>query len=235
MTNALDPGAVPEAAKASPEAVPGAAAASPEAVPEGPRRGRPRGSYAKTGARRQEILKAAFEVFSTSGYRAGSLKDVADRVGLTQAGLLHHFPSKEALLEAVLTLRDEESVRQTGSLTAKGAALLHGMVELVRYNTTIPGLVALYSVLSAEATDPEHPAHAYFRNRYDWVRTIVTDAFAEMQRDDLLRPGVDPGAAARQLTALMDGLQVQWLLDNDSVDMPAEVASFLRAVTTETF
>ena len=47
---------------------------------------------------------------------------------------------------------------------------------------------------------------------------------------------LDPaGAAARQLAALMDGLQVQWLLDNDSVDMPAEVVAFLEAITTEKF
>lgn len=205
------------------------------AVAEAPRRGRPRGSYAKTEARRQEILTAAFEVFSTSGYRAGSLKDVADKVGLSQAGLLHHFPSKEALLEAVLTLRDEDSVVRTRSLTTKGIEMLRGLVELTHYNTTIPGLVALYCVLSAEATDPDHPAHGYFQRRYAWVRGTMTEAFAEMQRLRQLRPGIVPAAAARQLAALMDGLQVQWLLDNGSVDMPAEVAAFLEAITTEKF
>lgn len=205
------------------------------AVAEAPRRGRPRGSYAKTEARRQEILTAAFEVFSTSGYRAGSLKDVADKVGLSQAGLLHHFPSKEALLESVLTLRDEESVERLGTANAKGMDLLHGLVKLTRYNTTIPGLVSLYCVLSAEATDPEHPAHEYFLRRYNWVRDIISEAFTEVGELGQLRPGVVPLAATRQLVALMDGLQVQWLLDNASVDMPAEVVAFLEAVTTEKF
>jgi AcrR family transcriptional regulator len=208
---------------------------TPAALVEAPRRGRPRGSYAKTEARRQEILTAAFEVFAASGYRAGSLKDVADKVGLTQAGLLHHFPSKEALLEAVLTLRDEESVDRLGTADAKGMDLLRGLVELTRYNTTIPGLVSLYCVLSAEATDPEHPAHGYFIRRYTWVRDTISGAFAEVGRQGVLRPGVDPLAATRQLIALMDGLQVQWLLDNTSVDMPAEVGAFLEAVTTEKF
>jgi len=205
------------------------------AVAEAPRRGRPRGSYAKTEARRREILTAAFEVFSTSGYRAGSLKDVADKVGLSQAGLLHHFPSKEALLEALLTLRDEDSVERLGTADAKGIDLLRGLVELTRYNTTIPGLVSLYCVLSAEATDPEHPAHEYFLRRYTWVRDIIGEAFTEVGAQGQLRPGVVPVAATRQLVALMDGLQVQWLLDNESVDMPAEVVSFLEAVTTEKF
>jgi hypothetical protein len=33
----------------------------------------------------------------------------------------------------------------------------------------------------------------------------------------------------------MDGLQLQWLLENDSVDMAAELRAFLRAITTEEF
>lgn len=208
---------------------------SAAAVVQAPRRGHPRGSYAKTQARRQEILAAAFQVFSTSGYRAGSLRDVADKVGLSQAGLLHHFPSKEALLEALLTLRDEESVKLAGAGQGTGTEVLRGLVALTRYNTTIPGLVSLYCILSAEATDPSHPAHAYFLRRYIWVRGLLEEAFTEVERLGRLRPGVVPAAAARQLIALMDGLQVQWLLDSRSVDMPAEVIAFLEAVTTEKF
>ena len=52
-----------------------------------------RGEYAKSAQRRQQIVDAAVEVFSLAGYRKGSLRDVADKVGLCQAGLLHHFPS----------------------------------------------------------------------------------------------------------------------------------------------
>jgi AcrR family transcriptional regulator len=205
------------------------------AVAKEPRRGRPRGSYAKTEGRRQEILTAAFEVFSTSGYRAGSIQDIADKIGLTKTGLLHHFPSKEALLEAVLTLRDEESWTVAGLVLDDGIETLNGIVRIVQRNITVPGLVSLYCVLSAESTDPKHPAHEYFQRRYDWARGIGNQAFADLERRGRLRPGVVPAAAARQLVALMDGLQVQWLLDNSSVDMAGELKTFLRAVTTETF
>ena len=54
-------------------------------------------------------MDAAVEVFATVGYNKGSLREVADRVGMSQAGLLHHFPSKEHLLEAVLTWRDDDA------------------------------------------------------------------------------------------------------------------------------
>ncbi|MFF1385291.1 TetR/AcrR family transcriptional regulator [Arthrobacter sp. NPDC058288] len=200
-----------------------------------PRRGRPRGTYAKTEARRQEILKAAFEVFSTAGYRAGSIQDIADKIGLTKTGLLHHFPSKEALLEAVLTLRDEDSWAGAGIVTDNGMETLNGIVRLVHNNTTVPGLVALHCVLSAESTDPTHPAHEYFQRRYNWVREVGGQAFSDLDRRGKLRQGITPGAAARQLVALMDGLQVQWLLDNDSVDMAGELKSFLGSITTEKF
>lgn len=205
------------------------------AVAQGPRRGQPRGSYAKTKERRQEILTAAFEVFSTSGYRAGSIQDIADKIGLTKTGLLHHFRSKEALLEAVLTLRDEDSWAGAGIVTDDGLETLRGIVRLVQYNTTVPGLVALHCVLSAESTDPTHPAHEYFQRRYNWVREVGGQAFSDLDHRGRLRPGVTPGAAGRLLVALMDGLQVQWLLDNDSVDMASELRTFLSAVTTEEF
>ncbi|KIS27874.1 hypothetical protein TV39_09130 [Arthrobacter sp. SPG23] len=205
------------------------------AVAKVPRRGRPRGSYAKTEGRRQEILAAAFEVFSTSGYRAGSIQDIADKIGLTKTGLLHHFPSKEALLEAVLTLRDEDSWAGAGIVTDNGTDTLNGIIRLVHNNATVPGLVALHCVLSAESTDPTHPAHEYFQRRYDWVRNVGSQAFSDLDRRGSLRPGVVPAVASRQLVALMDGLQLQWLLDNNSVDMAAELKAFLRAITTETF
>jgi len=203
-------------------------------LPPSPK-GRARGSYAKSEARREDILAAAMEVFSTEGFRSGSLKDVALKVGLSQAGLLHHFPNKEALLEAVLSKRDESSLKLTHARDAVGADFLRGLIALVAYNATVPGMVALYCVLSAESTNPNHPAHDYFRRRYAWVRQSLTEAFQNLDNGDLLRPGVSPAAAARQLTALMDGLQVQWLLDPDSVDMGAEIKCFLNTATLAEF
>ena len=52
---------------------------------------RPRGNYAVTAERRATILQSAFEVFAKYGYRGGSLKDIAEIVGISEAGILHHF------------------------------------------------------------------------------------------------------------------------------------------------
>ena len=44
-----------------------------------------RGIYAKTPERRAEILDAALEVFADAGFRSGSLREIADKAGMSQA------------------------------------------------------------------------------------------------------------------------------------------------------
>src|SRR5215212_286207 len=48
----------------------------------------------------ETILDAAAALFARHGFEQTSLKALADAVGLSKAGLLHHFPSKDALFEA---------------------------------------------------------------------------------------------------------------------------------------
>lgn len=191
-----------------------------------------RGTYAKTAARRREILEAAIEVFATNGFRHGSLREVAERVSMSQAGLLHHFTTKNELLAQVLALRDERSTRMINLEANPGIDTIRGFVRLTEYNASMPGLVELHCVLSAEATSVDHPAHAYFVERYEWVVGQMTGAFAEMHADGQLALGVTPESAGRSLIAMSDGLQVQWLLNRESLDMAHEMRHFLRALIT---
>jgi AcrR family transcriptional regulator len=193
---------------------------------------RPRGEYAKTPARRAEILAAAVEVFSAAGFHKGSLRDVAERVGLSQAGVLHHFPSKTHLIEAVLAWRDEQSQGRFENWGDDGLGKIRALVDLVAYNQGTPALVELYATLSAEATAPEHPVHDYFVQRYAWVVGFIREAFEHAAADGQVRPDVDCAAAARTMVAVMDGLQVQWLLDRDSVDMAADVRRYVQSLLT---
>jgi AcrR family transcriptional regulator len=188
-----------------------------------------RGAYAKTPARRREILEAGMDVFATMGYHGGSIREVSDRVGISQAGLLHHFTSKNELLAGVLELRDEIS-RELFSLEEDADALtqLRGLLRLVEYNASVPGLVALYCILSTEATSPEHPAHAYFADRYVSVVRQLASVFEQLKSQGQALEGLDAAGAARTLVALIDGLQVQWLYDPESVDMADEVRNYLR-------
>jgi AcrR family transcriptional regulator len=194
--------------------------------------GKPRGKYAKTAGRRREILEAGIDVFSAGGFRSGSIREIAERVGMSQAGLLHHFANKNELLAAVLELRDDQSREYTNGDEEDGLETIRGLIRLVEYNSSVPGLVELHCTLSAEATAPDHPAHDYFVGRYAWVNSFITAAFERIQARGELAPGVDPASAARGLIAVIDGAQLQWLLDRESIDMAEETRMFVRLLIT---
>ncbi|WP_083362301.1 TetR/AcrR family transcriptional regulator [Microterricola viridarii] len=194
-----------------------------------------RGAYAAGRARKAVIVQTATELFGSTGFHSVSMLDVAAACGISRAGLLHHFPSKELLLTAVLAERDaadEALFRWSNADDADGRPWLARLVELVEFNATRPELIRLFAVLSAEATAPQHPAHDYFVGRYQGTRRGGRDAFRRAQQAGVLAAGADPERLAIELIALMDGLQVQWLLEPERVDMAATIRGWLDGVLT---
>ncbi|MYS82402.1 TetR/AcrR family transcriptional regulator [Embleya scabrispora] len=185
-------------------------------------RARPRGrGYASGDARRTRILNIALQEFAENGYRGTSLARIAERAELTQAGLLHHFRSKQELLVAVLDLRDRMDTEHLdlGVLPLGGAAALDKLAELAEHNRNIPGLVQLFTVLTGEAVTTDHPAHGWAQDRYAMLRSGITASLEAGRASGELRADIDPPAVAAQVFAMMDGLQLQWLLDPEHVDM----------------
>ncbi|GHG02250.1 TetR/AcrR family transcriptional regulator [Streptomyces filamentosus] len=174
--------------------------------------------------RRAEILRAALEVIAERGYRGATLGSVAERVGLTQQGLLHYFPTKEALLVAVLEERDRWDT--SGGRDREGWRL-DLLDSLVEYNAMRPGIVQTFSALLGESVTDGHPARAFFTERYAQVRANMADVL-RLEFGERLPGGLTPERAAPLLTAVMDGLQYQWLLDPSSVDMPGAFRDFVR-------
>ena len=189
--------------------------------------GRERGGYAKGRERRDAILAAANEVFATRGFRGASLATIAKRVGMSEPGLLHHFASKEELLLELLKLRDQHDDERIAQARAAHAHVLEVVLELCRQNQERPGIVRLFTILAAESVDDDHPAHDWFLDRYGERRARVAEGLVAAQRDGHVDQGLDPSSAASQILAMFDGLQLQWLLDPDGVDMTSIFADFL--------
>jgi AcrR family transcriptional regulator len=186
-----------------------------------------RGSYAKGIAKREEILTAALDVIARNGYRRTSVRELADAVGLSQAGLLHYFASKEELFQEILRKRDEvdatafEGLRETP---------IEGFFAVIRHNSEVPGLVQLYAQVSTEAGDPEHPAHEFFVQRYEQFRAMFSELIGAEQAAGRIDPGLDAERIANLFLAAADGLQTQWMLD-PSIDMADHVAYLWQLVT----
>lgn len=212
---------------ASHSAAPGAVAPG-TAAERAPHR---RGAYAKGVAKREEILTAALAVIAREGYAGASVKALAHEVGLSQAGLLHYFGTKEELFTAILRKRDEADAELMPDST-DGAALdtlREAYLAVVRRNSHLPGMVELFSRVAVDAADPAHPAHAFFVERSAALRSDFAASIAAGQRTGAVPPGTDPDTLARVLQAVTDGLQLQWMLEPD-IDMAAIIDALFQAL-----
>lgn len=184
----------------------------------------------RSALRRKEILEAAARTIGKHGYTGASLAAIAEEVGISAPSLLHHFRNKEALLTELIGFRDELS-RDDGpsSFDEGGQALLDHLGNTAELNARDRGLTQLYAVLLGESITEGHPAQEYFRSRFQGLRTPVRDALLAAVADPTVSTQ-DVLEAATAIVAVMDGVQYQFLLEPDSVDMAAVTKRAVRAL-----
>lgn len=188
----------------------------------------------RTQASRKKIIQSALETFTHKGFHGARLADIAGAANLTGPGLLHHFPNKTDLLMEVLKERDRVGGQLIERVLEENHDILDAGTALVEHNQTTPGIVQLFTLLVAESISPDHPAHAYFIERYQRTRDFWVADLAEGQRAGLVRADIPAESLAVIIFALMDGLQIQWLMEPDKIDMPGlfrAVMNLLRADT----
>lgn len=178
--------------------------------------------------RRAEILDAAMRHFADDGYQSASFAAIAEDVGLSLPGLLHYFPSKVDLLLAILDKRDIDS---TPMLTKNGEKnwryCLLGLVDVVKRNQTIAGVVRTFAILNAESLTRNHPAEAWFATRLNDVKATLVDNLTTGIKDGELKSDLDAERIAAELIAMMDGLQMLWLRRPDEFDMAAIFSAYV--------
>ncbi|MDA0160264.1 TetR/AcrR family transcriptional regulator [Solirubrobacter ginsenosidimutans] len=179
----------------------------------------------KGRARREQILYAAQTAFASRGYRGASIAAIAEDVGLSEPGLLHYFPSKGALLLETLEFHHRRTKEE--AFGGAGSFADH-LVSLASNHERDPGFIRLLLVLAAESTDPEHPAHDWFVARYERVRIGMERQFAADLGAGLLRENLDPAHVARQAIAMLDGLELQFLLTGGSLDIVTPLRAWLE-------
>ncbi|MFI6300008.1 TetR/AcrR family transcriptional regulator [Nonomuraea sp. NPDC050790] len=187
-----------------------------------------RGAYPKGVAKREEILRITLEIFGREGERNTTLRMIAKEGGISLTGLMHYFDSKDHLLLEVLRAGDEAADKRfnsPGAARDPGEFLAAAMAE----NARNPPKVRLYLALAAASTDPGHPAHAYFKERFIRIRQAIADHVEAEQREGRADPALDPSLLATALLAVTDGVQLQWLSD-PAIDMADTVRRMWRAM-----
>ncbi len=188
-------------------------APQPNRSPE-PREIAPQRPYASLLAkgedRRQRILGVAERLLARNGWRNTSLAQIAKEAGVTPAGLLHHFESKEQLLNAVLDARDEDDAihadYQSGDLITE----LSRVPE--RFDRA-PELVGTFTVLLVENIAPDAPLHDRLHKRYRAAVDILTEIIERGKQAGKYRQDLDAAKKAVEILAFNNGMETLWLLD----------------------
>ncbi len=188
-------------------------------------------SRPETAEKRQAILVAANEVFGQRGYNNASLAEIAQRVGMTRAGVLHHFGSKENLLLESVSIRDTSDVDSDDDvLMPVGRAQFEHLIKTAFRNAHRPGIVQNFVVMSSEAITNDHPTHGYYEERYHNLRLEVANNFRELCEEEGIEDTSTVEDAAASILAVMDGLQYQWLLDPECLNLGEATAFAINAI-----
>ena len=181
----------------------------PSAVGEGADR-RPYATLlAKGEDRRQRILGVAERLLARNGWRNTSLAQIAKEAGVTPAGLLHHFESKEQLLNAVLDARDADDDAHAD----RSGDFLTELRRVPERFDRAPELVGTFTVLLVENIAPDAPLHDRLHKRYRAAIDIITDIIERGQRHGEYRPDFDAATKAVEVLAFINGMETLWLLD----------------------
>jgi len=176
---------------------------------------------------RTRILTAARQVFAAKGFRGGSLNEIAVAAGLTRAGLLHHYPSKQDVLVALLEERDRW-VREVVPQSSGGATMIEYLdAEVADVLPTLldeQELMQLAHMMTAEAAREPHPAHDWVARRYQVIRARLAERVRNSAAAGELPDGLDPEATAALMLGIMEGLENQWLVEPEAIDIPHALA-----------
>jgi AcrR family transcriptional regulator len=183
-------------------------------------------SYRKASERRAEIVSRAIELFAERGVGA-SLRAIGDAIGVTHAALRYYFPSRDELLVEVYRTHERLEHEPPEPQEVSAVAVIERSAER---NRSIPGLVELYATLTTDALQgQQHPlTREFVRERFRQLRAHLTERIRTGQRAGTIAADIDPGDAAALVIAASDGLQLQWLLDPDEVDVRRALALLER-------
>jgi AcrR family transcriptional regulator len=142
--------------------------------------------------------------------------------------VLHHFPTKDALISAVVEHAMQlqagvmrELVRPGGLAAIERIAAWGEIIE------ETPELVALQVLLSSEALLEDAKVRDYVLARYEAVHDLATGLLREAIERGEVRPDTDVEWEATALIAYLDGIRLQWFYSDRRLPIGAAVRQYV--------
>lgn len=154
--------------------------------------------------RRAQILREAAQLFGTHGFKGTTTRDVAARVGITEAALYRYFPSKEAMYAAILDERmaAADLLAPIEPLAAAGddrGVFTELALTLLRSVEADPSMLRL---LLYSALEGHQMAKPFQEGRIRRLRDFLSEYLTRRRREGAFR-GVDPALGARAFIGMV--------------------------------
>ncbi|MEO9110265.1 MAG: TetR/AcrR family transcriptional regulator [Jatrophihabitantaceae bacterium] len=156
---------------------------------------------AATSERRAQLLALAAHLFAERGLRETTVRQIADAAGILSGSLYHHFPSKEAMVDEILTGFLDDlfgAYQQVAGRTDDPRAALEAIIRasftaIEQHNDA----VAIYQREARQLA--EQPAFSYIHDRLAEFRALWHRVLADGIADGTFRADLDVDLAYRFL------------------------------------
>ena len=189
----------------------------------------------KGDMRKVKIIRAATIIFARDGYAGSSLSNVAKVAGISTVGLLHHFPNKLALLQAVLEHRDAYIAEKLQE--AEQVVSLEGFVSflkfIMKFSIEDASVSQALMIINAESLSVTHPANKWFSERFGIIHHHLQGHLNLLVDTGQISPDVDVKQVSLEIASMMDGMQIQWLRSPGDVQIESAFSRFLQRLALD--
>jgi len=193
-------------------------------------------ALSKGSKTKAKILKTALKLFSSKGYKATTVRDIAGAMGVKQSALYNHFKNKDAILEAlisdltssaIVTLFDNKDAQE---LHKQGKSLLMSIATTFKLLSFDGQNEALFKLMMQEMFRNERVREIY--NEYFYQENVkkLSGVFFAMMQDEMIKSS-DPLLLANEFFAPLFFYQMQVsLLKLDKKSTSSVVSMFEKHV-----
>jgi len=187
------------------------------------------GKRAPDRDRRAEILAAAERAFVRNGFHGASMALVADEAGMSAGNLYRYFPSKEAMVEGLCMLDQEERAASFAAL-ANAPSVFEAMAYGLRQHLLCKPAEKAAMILEVWAEGARNPRIAEMGRAIDAdVTAGLSKVFEAAKATGEAHEALDPAFAARVVYTLVSGL-FRRIAHESAFDVEAEAAMMLGVV-----
>ncbi len=169
-----------------------------------------------TDERRERILEAAERAFAAHGFHAATMQHVAEEAGMSAGNLYRTFPSKEAIVEGLCAVDQEESARAFADLLAADGDIVDGMVAGLREHLFCKPRERACMIVEIWAEAGRNPRVAEMTRNTDAYALAGIERLMEAAKAaGAASPALDPRFAARFFLTYVAGLFRRMAVEQD--------------------